>query len=605
METNELNNQLIKYNPMPKKIIIFSSVLVLIIFIVITLFLCGVFKSKGEKFLESLIKNQYFTEMIEDRTKELVKNGETNYNIRLKKKFLSLLDSSFTLIGNDLILDSNIIKQGKNFDSSTSLKLGTLELQNVEIIKEKDTYALSVPNLFSNFIVFNDENSEEIADKLGVMPFEKGEEINFDFDKFIKKYGKVLAKSINSHIKVEEVVPVNINQKDINTKQYTLSLSEKDLNVIATKLINNLIDDDDTINFIVNYVQSNEKLTAEEKSAYTYENLKSELININNELLENEINLSDEKAFEIIINNYNGKVIKTSINILENEESEIILSAISDDETDYMLLAFNMYGSILNAEYKGKLNDDGYIGEVIINTDEVSISAIDINVTKIENSEEVIRSIESLNALYLNEATDEEIEALRREIQINLGIIEDDNLDDLVFGEGEFKLENPEARLKLVDESREVYNKINFGMSKEDVVKLMGEPDEIFEIIGLENYGWYYKGNKEIFFLSVEFNDDKVSGVYNNIVSSMKNNIQISTELGTEILNLTDVVRDIQIGMSKEEAIKILGDKYLEIAKTSIGYSMVKWYDQNENRVIIEFDKDDNISYIDEVTLDR
>ena len=608
---NNTNNE--NGNKKSKKGIVIASITALLI-IIVTVVLCisGVFNSKGKRFVELLTKDQYAIEMVKDRAQNLSSDGETNYTLTLKKKFLSIIDSTFTLLGNDLILSSNVIKNDTDFDSTTSLKLGTLKIQSMELIREDDTVAISVQNLFSGYVAINDENTIEVAEKLGFISSGEDDDIEFEINtkalKILNKYGKTFMKSVNNYIELEKNVPISINGKSFSTKEYTLDLDEKKLNIIALDLLGKLKDDDETLEFLVKYAQENENLDEDIKAEFTLENLKQEVVDLYDDVLNTINSLDDGEAVIVInVNEFDDKAMKSAINISVNDETyEIILESVADAKNDYINLALNMYGSTLDITYVGNKVNDGYSGEISMTAGDASIIAADLSIEKVDGSTATIRSIDSLNALLLNTATDAELEALKREIQINLGFYEDDDsVEELVFGEGEFKLENPDERLELVETSRSIYNQIYIGMPKDDVIALLGEPDVVFEVIGLENNAWYYNDNPEIYFIAVELNDGKVSTVYNDIASSMENNIQISAELGTEIANLNDVMGEVYKEMTKDEVIKILGDKYLEIGKNSLGYTTVKWYDKNENRIIIEFDNENKVSYIDEITMDR
>lgn len=131
----------------------------------------------------------------------------------------------------------------------------------------------------------------------------------------------------------------------------------------------------------------------------------------------------------------------------------------------------------------------------------------------------------------------------------------------------------------------------------------MGEPSASFEVGERENMGWYYNENN-IYYISAELADGKVSKIYNDIVSDMEKNVQISEELGTQIEDITTYIEKINYNMTKDEIVNVLGDKYLEISKDEDGYKTYKWYDKRENILVIEFDSENNVSYVNAVTMD-
>lgn len=602
MDTNE-NKKKIKVIPMLVILVVIVLACVVISF--------GMFKSNGQKFMELLTKDQYIVKLIDERNEKLSSNGERKYNMSLSNNFLSLLDSSFGLIGGNLTLDANVIKKGNDFDTSATLSLGSIELQSLEVIKEKDTVALSVPNLFDNYIAVNDNKLEEAAYKLGFMSGDDIGNKNFEekASKIFKKYAKVLARSINDFV-VTEKADIIINEENLSTTCYKVSLGEKELTKVEVDLLEKLKDDEETIEFIVEFVKENEGISDSIKEEFTKERLKGDLLNLYNQALEKvSQEIEGEPILVISLYENDGKNVKTLLNFQNGENSYgIILESISNELKDYVLLSFDITDMVLNLEYEGNMLDNNYAGGILVSTDGASISIFDLNIETVKDSTATVRKIKDLNALLLNEASDEELEALKNEIETNLGITDDINpyeeLEEMVYEEGEFVLDNPENRVNVLEASRESYNKITIGMTKDEVIQIMGEPLGFFEADSKEYAGWYYGDSESIYFISIELDDGIVNTVYNDIASSMADNVQVSTELGTEIEDLSEIARDIEDGMTKEEVISILGDKYVEIYKDSENYFGLKWYDKKENSLIIEFDNEGKIFYINTVSMD-
>ena len=597
MDTNE-NNVMNEIKPQSenkksnKKIILITTIsIVLICIIVSILVITGIFKSNGEKFAKFLTKDQYIVQMVENRAEDFSDDGETNINIALKKKFLSTIDSTFTLLGNDLILDANVVKQEESIDTKAALKLGKFDLQTLELVKENDTVAISVPNLFSDFIVLNNENAEEIARKLGFIE-DSGDyyTASKDIESILNKYGKVLVKSINNYIDIKNNIEVNINQNTYTTKEYILALTEKDINQITINILEKLKDDEKTINLFLTYAN------------LEVETLKENINNLYNELLEDIENIQNEEIIlEVKLNVLDNKTIKTTIDF--NKTFQIILLANQDEKNDYALLSLRVNDTILDLEYNGAKEEENYIGELELKSEDKSLTVLELNVAEEIDSTKTVRKITELNALLLNKATDEEIENLRKEIERNLGISED-NVEITIYGEGEFKVYNEDAIVKVLKPSIEAYNKIEIGMVKDKVIEIMGEPSAAFEVDKRENMGWYFDENNSIYFISVELTDGKISKVYNDITSDMIDNVQVSVELGTTIEDITKYIDGLKLGMTKSEVGNILGDKYLEISKDEEGYKTYKWYDKRENILVIEFDNEEKVSFVNEVTID-
>ena len=141
----------------------------------------------------------------------------------------------------------------------------------------------------------------------------------------------------------------------------------------------------------------------------------------------------------------------------------------------------------------------------------------------------------------------------------------------------------------VLEESNKLYDKLKIGMSKSEVISIMGEPDEVSSIIvNTENLCWKDEyGNS--YFVAMEDNklDRKIRKLYSNSYES----IQLSIELGTEIENLEVLVSKVEHGMTLGEIEAILGDKYFESGKTSDGEVVYTWFDKLENSFEVHFDQ--------------
>ena len=594
-----------------KKIPIIILIVILIIIAICAVTKICVLKSKGQRFIELLTEDQYAIELVKNRNKALSSDGERKYNVALSNNFLTLLDSSFSLLGGDLTLDANTIRKGNNFDTTATLKLGNFELQSLDVVKEKDTLALSVPNLFDGYIAVNNDNLEEIAKKLGFISGDEFEEneISEDALKILKKYGKILATSIINYIETQDS-EITINENKLNTKCHSLIIGEKELAQIELKILEKLKDDDETIEFIVKIVKENEEISDSIKEEFTNESLKEDILDLYNKTLDTVNTITGGRlVLKLEVYELNEKNVKTILTFYTDDREYVIsLASIADKEKDYIVISFDVSDMILNLEYEGKMLDENYAGGILASTEGAKISILDINIEKIEDSQAKIRKIKDLNALLLNKATDEELEKLKNEIESNLGISEEsnpyENFGEMVYEEGEFVLNNPEKRVEVLEVSRNAYNKINPGMTKDEVISIMGEPDGSFETSGSEYVAWYYGDSNSIYLISVALENGVVDTVYNDIASNMKNNVQVSIELGTEIEDLIKLYKNIEIDMKKEDVISILGDKYVEIYKDKENYFALKWYDKKENSIVIEFNNEGKVFYINNVSMD-
>lgn len=130
----------------------------------------------------------------------------------------------------------------------------------------------------------------------------------------------------------------------------------------------------------------------------------------------------------------------------------------------------------------------------------------------------------------------------------------------------------------------DTYNRINIGMSEEDVIAILGEPTNVNDSI-LQTLTWSdeYRNN-----ITVNIKDNKIDRVILNINSRSRAGIKLSSEIGTEIEDLEVLREQLRYSMTFEEATQILGDRYIETVKGTEDI-IYDWYDKKENHMGIQF----------------
>ena len=86
--------------------------------------------------------------------------------------------------------------------------------------------------------------------------------------------------------------------------------------------------------------------------------------------------------------------------------------------------------------------------------------------------------------------------------------------------------------------------------------------------------------------------ENKVSEKTLLLFSNAEEGYQISKELGTEIQDLQTEMEKINEGMTLDEVIQILGEKYIEESRNEEDYKIYVWYDINENSVELSFNEE-------------
>ena len=586
-----------------KKIPVIAIVILVILILGVFVWKSEVWKTNGVKFVELMTKDQYAVDMFSSRAKSFNNKGEKVYTATIKNNLLSMVDSTFSLIDGDFVITADVIRNGKNIDASGEISLGELKLQTLELVKENKEVALSVPNLYEGFLSCNIKNINDVTDKLEIYSGDKEGDYKEEFEKIIKKYAILLAQNINDYINVTKQ-SVSINQKELSAEKYTFSLDKKEMNALAIILLEKLKDDDETIEFITRCMNENERIALLIDGEYTADELKGEISDLYEEMKENYQTV--EASGDIITINayaFNGKNVKTELHYSgDTRVYGLSFETVGEKENDYALLTLNITDLALNIEFIGNKLDDNYTSEITIGTDGATVSVAEFNIVSKENEQGKIRKIADINAISLDKATNEEIEKIKKEIRENLGISEEEVSE--VYESGEFKLADENNVLKVLDVSKEKYQKINPGMKREDVVEILGEPNITYGTTSNGYLGWYLENTSNVYLVSVACENDIVYAVYNDVASDMYNNIQISVELGAELADLNEKYDEIKLEMKKSEIEEILGNKYLEMYKDEDKNVAMKWYDKNENSLIIEFNENEEVSYIDKVQKD-
>lgn len=584
----------------------FPKTLVAIIVLVIlgvVVWKSEILKPKGVKFVELFTKEQSVVEIASKRTQSFNKNGEKKYTFAVKNNLLSIIDSSFSYFEGDLNFEANVLRKGKNIDASGEINLGDINLQSIEFVKENNQLALSVPNIYEGFLACNIKNLNDVSKRLGITSGESNENYSAEAKKIATKYGYLIAQNIGEHIE-KETVETKVNSQNLKSKKYILSMDEKKLNILAQKVLETLKDDDKTIEFIVKCMNENENVIQTLNGEISKEELKEDIIDLYKDISEKiETIETEEDIFIINIYEYKGKNIKTELTYSGDDAIyKTSFEAIGEKEKDYAKFKIEIAEFALNFEFIGNKLDDNYTSEITIGADGTSVSIAEFRIQAIENTEKKIRKIQELNAIMLDSAKDDEIEEIKNEIKSNMGFVNESVSN--VYEKGEFKVSNSNEILKVLDISAQKYNLAQIGMKKEEIIKALGEPDIIYGTEPNEYLGWNLENTEDVYLVSVALNNDAVYAVYNDIASNMQNNIQISLELETQIDDLTLLYGQIKNGMKKADVEAILGDKCIEMYKDAEENIAYKWYDKNENILIIEFDVNNQVSYIDEVVRD-
>ncbi len=597
--------------------------IIIIIIIILALVVAGFFvikdiiiKNEVNKVSELLTKNQNIVSMYENTKNKLSEDGERNIEITLSDELLSSANPLLSVLGSKINLTTNIVAQNKNVDTVTSLNMGKKEIQKLEFLKEQGMVAFNVPALKEGYLSVTNENLDELMKKFGFITSDNtnNEEFMEKTMQISVKYYDKLKNAVKKYI-VKQDAEIEVNGQKYKTKEYKMSLGTIEMDDIALKILKELKDDDETIKFLSKaYVESEYyNSTSNPKTVDEFaEELKLKIIEQYDKLKYKDYAKEMLYTDVIVIDlyEYENKTVKTIVKYNKSDKNYIVeLDAFSNDGKDNVLISLYMKEKneqlSLEIKFDGEQAKEDYNAKLTVVLNGTSTPLADISVKRVTDSSKTPRKIDDLQPLLLNNASDYDIALIKKnfiELVNSIGDIKKPEENREKYSKGEFKLNDPENQVKVVDEYKEKISELKIGDKKEDVIAKYGEPGNVEETnSGLEILTWYKDEEKKIVLFSVSIRNGTVGTISTTAHSSMEDNVQISTEIETEIEDLEPLASKItipnEIGgdgtMTKEDVIKILGNNYIETYRNVGGYSVLRWYDKNENVIEIGFDSKD------------
>ncbi len=581
-------------NETNKNKIILAIVIIMIILIsqIAILLANGIFNPKGKNFISLLTNKQLFMEMIKSNLDDFSGDGESNCTMTIRNTSLKKLQSflnleKYALTNGNVEININTIKEKEKLDKNIKLTNINSKVQNLEIIKEEDKVAIGMPEVYKDYILLSNKSAEKDLRNLLNISGEQDENTLKEIENIKKKYLKIIESGIRNYIDKIDNVSISINGDNYDTTMYELKLNEDEAIKIYKKILGELKKEDKTISFIVDKINNLKEL----KKDFINEDSNSEKIkkeDVKNKLEElyngiNEVNSKNE-FLNIKLYECDGKNIKTEIELNKGTKYVFLLETKKKDKTDYANLSIEKGNEKFQIKYNGEKGNDVYNGTFTIESDR-SISLSKININKLKTSSRNLRTIESLKTIDLSTANDKQIEELRKEIKSNLKPTE---------GIPDFAIFTPKNNEDIIENSRLAYIRINPIMTKDEVLKILGNLNKSVSGDNEEVY-IYWNQADGIELISVKAKGVKLYEVYNDVVLSGKYDKELSEEFGANIENINELVSNIKIGSSREEVISILTENSIEVSKSNLGNKAYKWYDKAGNSVIIEFDENDKV----------
>ncbi len=494
------------------------------------------------------------------------------------QKFLGV--SKYKLLNGSVEVEGTVVTEDKNYDVKMSLNNSV----NSEIIQNGNKLAVSMPKLYKKYIVVENANMERDIKK--ILDITSDENSKQQISRIKKKYEKLLASSIKDDIETEKDKNIELNGNSYSTTKYELDLDSKKLTEITKKLLKELKDDEETLNFISKKINGCNKLKSEYANMKLEGNITSEDIRKEIENISNNLKIDESVELEIKAYEYQKENIRTELELKQKDsEYSFILETQPTNEKQTSTLTIKKGNETLHIQYDGTLEKELYNGNVTLNKN----SALGkMNITMYKTPTRSVRKIDELSRIEIANASDEEIKALREEIKNNLKVTPKDNI-------GKFEIKKPATSGDEIVNAELAYKRINPIMTKDEVIRILGKPNKTVsgENETEEYLSWYQSEKTKL--ISVKVEGIKLYEVINDIAQDSKYNQEIYKSISGDIEDLNKLVNQIRSGDTKENVIKILGDKNVEVLKSNLGYKEYIWYDKNGKSEKIKFDENDKV----------
>ena len=545
VETNSIESTAIKKNGTGKLFVLLISICVVVVgtFFGVKafgdtsgLFGSKLFASKGQRFMQLLTNDQkVLSSML----------AEDNYD-SLKTSFRMDIDNIMDQIGEEAtgvgalnIVNTTATKKD-DFSNSFMMSFNGIKDAKVELqlAKTGNLIGAHMPGVTEMFIGIDLDDLEglkENLEKIGIdMNFENndGEKITKEefekeieiFYELLKKYLNVIADEMTEYIVIEKGVELYIDEHEIKADEYKFKLDGESLVKIVLKLEKELLKNKKDINTVVQWGVISDK---EE-----FIELLEEDIELNEEIIEEE-SYDDVLDEEFLVKVYekNGKNIATVVETNEVElgmyfielakNNEMVIFAAEQDKTKiFLYVDVKKDKDKVTSEFSIKVKDKAT---------EINLDICELEIEKVKTD---LIKIDKEDMLLLNTATEDDLIDFTIEVEENLEEFmssldlnsakselptidilpekeeEEDKKDDNKEDKTEINVAKPSTG-KLA-EAQKLFDKVEIGMTKEEVIKAIGEPDEEYK--DTNSTTLYYKdsSSKKTDLIRIRIKDKKV-----------------------------------------------------------------------------------------------
>ena len=343
-------------NTKSKKMIMIIALIIAISFIFIILYKkTDLFKTKEQLFWKYFLleKDEIINVLSNDDIKKYSKSIKTSYYIKESNISVNSNNKLINPINISLSEKGNKKQDYKNIFIDLNYK--NKNVGNATIIKDDNYFFIKNDLINSNYIGIENKNLKRIANNLGVSNVSflpnKIKDIDYfelfyisdkELNRILKKYIPICRKYVNNKDYIVD--------KSDNVTNYELDVSEKQLNELAIAVLNNIYDDNDTLDFIFDKM----KIIDEDNEYCDAENVKRKIVNIVEGLEHKEAD--DKKVLSIIIHKNEKSVEKVEL-IFEKNRT---ISIEKKNQNELLIKQYNIVDQNVNLK-----NIDGILRTII------------------------------------------------------------------------------------------------------------------------------------------------------------------------------------------------------------------------------------------------
>lgn len=352
--------------------------------------------SKDKEYISSIFKNDYA-----EKTKVKVIYNDEEYNF-------------------DINGISN--KQNKEMYSDINISYKDKDLMRLELLEKDNTYGVRFSDIVEQFVAIKNENINDFESSLGLQSNVKINNLNVvDFmdgvefteeeqSTLLKTYYKLFFQNLeksNYSSQSKKVITLS-NGQSVNTKAYTLTLSQNELDNIEKRILNNLKED----KIIISKLEKIDENISE--AGFKDVSIKKSILDaINNKLDSFEYTGQNDVKYNITVYQNKGILVRTDI---EYNNSKVLID-IGKDSNEMKNVNIKYYNIVDNEEVLHiynigkKITETGYNLDFLYKTGEKEFDVtreMDVDNTKTtiavkENDEEIFNLDIDKNLTYKTE----------------------------------------------------------------------------------------------------------------------------------------------------------------------------------------------------------